>query len=50
MTTYYIKYKNKKYQLIFRDTSGQEKYRAITKNFLRNSDGVLFVFDITNKT
>ena len=49
MTTYYIKYKNKKYQLIFRDTSGQERFKAVTKNFLRNIDGVLFIFDITNK-
>ena len=48
-TTYYIKYKNKKYQLIFRDTSGQERFKAVTKNFLRNIDGVLFIFDITNK-
>ena len=50
MSAYYIKYKNKKYRIILRDSSGQERYRAITKNFLRNSDGVLFVFDITNKT
>ena len=50
MSAYYIKYKNKKYRIILRDSSGQERYRAITKNFLRNSDGVLFVYDITNKT
>ena len=49
MTTYYIKYKSKKYQLNFRDTSGQEKFKAVTKNFLRKIDGVLFIFDITNK-
>ena len=48
-TTYYIKYKNKKYQLIFRDTSGQERFKAITKSYLRNLDGVLFIFDISNK-
>ena len=48
-TTYYIKYKNNKYELIFRDTSGQEKYKAVTKNFLRNLDGVLFIYDISDK-
>ena len=31
------------------DTSGQERFRSITKNFFRNADGVLFVYDITNK-
>ena len=30
------------------DTSGQERYRSITKNFLSNVDGVLFIYDITN--
>ena len=47
--TYFIKYKNKKYILNLNDPPGSEKYRAITKNFLRNKDGVLFVFDISNK-
>ena len=31
------------------DTSGQERYRSITENFYRNANGILFVFDITNK-
>lgn len=29
------------------DTSGQERFHSLTKNFLRNADGVLFVFDLT---
>ena len=49
VTIYYIKYKEKKYKLNFRDTSGQEKYKSITRNILRNTDGVLFVYDISNK-
>ena len=48
-TSYYIKYKNNKYELIFRDTSGQERYKSITRNFLRNTDGVLFIYDISDK-
>ena len=48
-TIYYIKYKEKNYRLIFHDPSGQERYRAITKSFLRNIDGVLFIFDISYK-
>jgi len=48
-TIYYIKYKGNKYQLIFHDPAGQERYRAVAKNFLRNLDGVLFIFDLTDK-
>ena len=47
--TYYIKYKNKKYKLILHDTMGQEEYKSLTKNYLRNPDGVLFIFDISNR-
>ena len=32
------------------DTAGQEQYKALTKNFYRNSDGVIIVYDVTNKT
>ena len=46
---YYAKYKSKKYQLTFADPSGQERYRALTRSFLRNTDGVLFVFDISDQ-
>ena len=28
---------------------GQETYKSITKNYLRNSDGVLFVFDLSER-
>ena len=31
------------------DTSGEEKFRSITKNFYRNADGLLVVFDLTKK-
>ena len=31
------------------DTSGQERFRSITQNFYRNADGILFVYDITNR-
>ena len=47
--TFYIKYKNKNYKLLFFDTAGHEKYRAITRGYLRNTDGVLFVFDISDQ-
>ena len=40
MDTYYFKYKNKKYELKIHDCPGQDKYKAITKNNVRNKDGV----------
>jgi small GTP-binding protein len=32
----------------FWDTSGQEKYKSITKNYLRNSNIVFLVFDVND--
>lgn len=32
------------------DTAGQEQYKALTKNFYRNSDGVIIVYDVSNKS
>lgn len=31
------------------DTAGQERFKSITKNFIKDSDGILFVYDITQK-
>ena len=30
------------------DTGGQERYRAMSKSYFRNTDGVLFVFSLNN--
>ena len=30
------------------DTTGQERFHSITKSFFNNTDGILFVYDITN--
>ena len=30
------------------DTAGQERFRAITPNNLRNAEGIMLVFDVTN--
>ena len=49
-TPYYVKYKKNKYELFFYDTFGQEKMSSILpKNYLRESDGVFFIFDISNQ-
>ena len=32
------------------DTAGQERFRTITKSFYQQSQGIILVFDVTNKT
>ena len=31
------------------DTAGQERFKSLTKNYFRNVNGILFVYDITSK-
>ena len=31
------------------DTAGQERFLSITNNFFNSSDGIIFLYDITNK-
>ena len=44
-----IRINEKKIKLQIWDTSGQERYRSITKSFYRNANALLFVFDVTNE-
>ena len=44
-----VDYNNLKVFLQIWDTSGEEKFRSITRNFYRNADGLLVVFDLTKK-
>ena len=39
----------KKYQIKFLDTAGQEKYRALTKSYYKNAEGVLFIFSLDDQ-
>ena len=39
---------NKKYLIDLWDTAGQEKFKSITKIFVKGSDIVVFVYDITD--
>ena len=43
--------KTQKYNIALQiwDTAGQERFRSITKSFFRNTNGILFVYDITNR-
>ena len=45
----YIMYENKKIRLDIWDTAGQERFKNIAKNYFRGANGVILVFDISNK-
>ena len=45
----YILKDNYNIRLQIWDTAGQERFHSITKNIYRNTNGVIFVYDITNK-
>ena len=36
-------------KIIFEDTSGQERYHSLSLNFLRKANGVVLMYDITQK-
>ena len=40
---------DQKIKVNYIDTAGQEKFRAISVNYLKGTNGVILVFDITNK-
>ena len=41
---------NQKYKLYFYDTTGQEKYRSIALNLIKNAEGVLLMYDVTKRS
>ena len=43
-----IQIDNKQIKLNIFNTAGQEKYRSISKNLIRNVNGIIFVFDLSN--
>ena len=44
-----VDYKGYKIELQVWDTAGQERFKSITKSFFRNTNGIIFVYDITKK-
>lgn len=45
----YITRRNKKIKLQILDSAGQERFHSITKNYFRGAQGIMFVFDVTEK-
>ena len=44
-----IEYKSKIIKLKIFDTSGQERFRALAKNYYQGSDGIILVFDLKRR-
>ena len=47
--TKFIEINNKKYRVDLYDTAGQERFRSVSVNSIRMSDGVILIYDITNE-
>ena len=45
----FFKLEGEKIKVNYIDTAGQEKFKSISQNYLKSTDGVILVFDITNK-
>ena len=39
----------KSFEISLFDTAGQERFRSIAPNFIKNSEGVILIYDITKK-
>ena len=47
--TKYFKFDGQKVKFNYIDTAGQEKFRAISVNYLKGANGAILVFDLTDK-
>ena len=47
--TKFVTINNYKYRVDLYDTAGQERFRSISVNSIRMSDGVILIYDITNE-
>ena len=44
------KKEKKKFNISLFDTAGQERFRSVTLNYYKGSDGIFLIYDITDKT
>ncbi len=44
-----VEFNNKTYKIQIWDTAGQERFRTITSSYYRGAQGIIIVYDITNK-
>ena len=44
-----IEYKGKTFELRIYDTAGQEKFRAVSRQYYKNAEGIILVYDVTER-
>ena len=44
----HITYNNKKYKLSIYDTTGQERYKTLAFSLIKNVDGIILIYDVTD--
>jgi len=44
-----MKFEGKKYKLTIWDTAGQERFRTLTSSYYRGAQGVILVYDVSNR-
>ena len=49
LETKILNYNNKNYSITLIDTTGQERFKSITKSYYHMGDGFFIVFDLTNE-
>ena len=47
--TKYVRYNGQKIELEIWDTAGQERFKSLAKNCFQGADGIILMYDITNK-
>ena len=45
-----VNIKDIQYKVLFYDTAGQEKYHSIAPNIIKKANGIIIMYDITNKS
>ena len=40
---------NEKIKLLIYDTAGQERFKSLSRNYIKKADGIMVIYDITNK-
>ena len=43
------KIEKKSFQISLYDTAGQERFRSITKSYMNKTDGIILMYDVTNR-
>ena len=45
-----VEYKGKSFELRIYDTAGQERFKAVSRQYYKNAEGIILVFDVSNRS